>query len=100
MLSAAVSCLGYAPTNVAFRPVGQTAVQRAALTMQETAGQPDIISTTGGYVEKPASLKDELGAIGPLGYWDPLGMVRSSPRARVRACCRVACPRDSTLQPW
>ena len=70
-LSIAVVALGYAPT---MRPVGQ---QRSAVQMQEAAGQPDAISTTGGYVEAPTALKDELGAIGPLGYWDPLGMVRS-----------------------
>ncbi len=70
MLSA-LAALGYAPT---MRPVGQ---QRSAVQMQEAAGQPDAISTTGGYVEAPTALKDELGAIGPLGYWDPLGMVRS-----------------------
>jgi len=70
---------------VAFRPVGQVAVQqRAALTMQEAAGAPDIISTTGGYVEKPAALKDELGAIGPLGYWDPLGMGKAKPEKFTR----------------
>ena len=71
MLSSSVAALGYAPT---MRPVGQ---QRSAVQMQEAAGQPDAISTTGGYVEAPTALKDELGAIGPLGYWDPLGMVRS-----------------------
>ena len=60
----ALSALGYAPT---MRPVGQ---QRSAVQMQEAAGQPDAISTTGGYVEAPTALKDELGAIGPLGYWD------------------------------
>ncbi len=73
----ALSALGYAP---AMRPVGQ---QRAAVQMQEAeyaAGQPDAISTNGGYVEAPTALKDELGAIGPLGYWDPLGMVRSPTR--------------------
>lgn len=66
--------VGYAP---AMRPVGQ---QRAAVQMQEAeyaVGKPNAISTTGGYVEAPTALKDELGAIGPLGYWDPLGMVRS-----------------------
>jgi hypothetical protein len=70
----AVVALGYAPT---MRPVGQ---QRSAVQMQEAAGQPDAISTTGGYVEAPTALKDELGAIGPLGYWDPLGMVCSPTR--------------------
>jgi len=82
-LALAVSSLGY--TNVAFRPVGQAAVQeRAALTMQESVGQPDIISTTGGYVEKPAALKNELGATGPLGYWDPLGMGKAAPEKFTR----------------
>ena len=77
MLSLGSVALGYAP---AMRPVGQ---QRAAVQMQEAeyaAGQPDAISTNGGYVEAPTALKDELGAIGPLGYWDPLGMVRSPTR--------------------
>jgi light-harvesting complex I chlorophyll a/b binding protein 1 len=69
----AVVALGYAPT---MRPVGQ---QRSAVQMQEAAGQPDAISTTGGYVEAPTALKDELGAIGPLGYWDPLGMGKARP---------------------
>jgi len=69
----ALSALGYAPT---MRPVGQ---QRSAVQMQEAAGQPDAISTTGGYVEAPTALKDELGAIGPLGYWDPLGMGKARP---------------------
>jgi light-harvesting complex I chlorophyll a/b binding protein 1 len=72
MLSA-LAALGYAPT---MRPVGQ---QRSAVQMQEAAGQPDAISTTGGYVEAPTALKDELGAIGPLGYWDPLGMGKARP---------------------
>lgn len=72
-LSIAVVALGYAPT---MRPVGQ---QRSAVQMQEAAGQPDAISTTGGYVEAPTALKDELGAIGPLGYWDPLGMGKARP---------------------
>ena len=77
MLALGSVALGYAP---AMRPVGQ---QRAAVQMQEAefaAGQPDAISSTGGYVEAPTALKDELGAIGPLGYWDPLGMVRSPTR--------------------
>merc|ERR1711935_237723 len=52
--------------------------------MQEAAGQPDAISTTGGYVEKPAVLKDELGAICPLGYWDPLGMGKAKPEKFTR----------------
>ena len=93
----ALSALGYAP---AMRPVGQ---QRAAVQMQEAeyaAGQPEAISTNGGYVEAPTALKDELGAIGPLGYWDPLGMVRiptrQSPvcyRAALQRC-RIACTRE------
>ena len=77
MLALGSVALGYAP---AMRPVGQ---QRAAVQMQEAefaAGQPDAISSTGGYVEAPTALKDELGAVGPLGYWDPLGMVRSPTR--------------------
>ena len=77
MLSLGSVALGYAP---AMRPVGQ---QRAAVQMQEAeyaAGQPEAISTNGGYVEAPTALKDELGAIGPLGYWDPLGMVRNPTR--------------------
>ena len=90
-----VSSLSYAGSAPAIRPASQ-AVTRAALMMQEAAGQPDIISTDGGYVEAPVALKDQLGAIGPLGYWDPLGMVRSRPLRRpcVRGgaqCDRVNC---------
>ena len=94
----ALSALGYAP---AMRPVGQ---QRAAVQMQEAeyaAGQPDAISTNGGYVEAPTALKDELGAIGPLGYWDPLGMVRSpAPRAHVAAAQRCNAAALRALSNW
>ena len=89
MLSLGSVALGYAP---AMRPVGQ---QRAAVQMQEAeyaAGQPDAISTNGGYVDAPTALKDELGAIGPLGYWDPLGMVRI-PTRQSPVCCRAALQR-------
>ena len=72
----AFSSLSFAPVDVAFRPGRQAVVTQAALTMQEV-GQPDIISTDGGYMDAPTPLKEQLGAVGPLGYWDPLGMVCS-----------------------
>ena len=81
----AISSLSFAPADVAFRPGRQAVVTQAALTMQEV-GQPDIISTDGGYMDAPTPLKEQLGAVGPLGYWDPLGMVCSCPATLCSSC--------------
>ena len=81
----AISSLSFAPADVAFRPGRQAVVTQAALTMQEV-GQPDIISTDGGYMDAPTPLKEQLGAVGPLGYWDPLGMVCSCPATLCSYC--------------
>jgi light-harvesting complex I chlorophyll a/b binding protein 1 len=79
----AISSLSFAPADVAFRPGRQAVVTQAALTMQEV-GQPDIISTDGGYMDAPTPLKEQLGAVGPLGYWDPLGMGSTAPEKFTR----------------
>merc|ERR1719201_219431 len=70
---------GFAPTDVASRPVSRSVVTRAELAMQEAGGKPSIISTGEGAYPVPDALKDQLGAVGPLGYWDPLGFSVKNP---------------------
>ena len=61
MLALSCTVLSFAPAEVALRPASRAAVARSAPTM---------------------GMESELGALGPLGYWDPLGLVRRSPAPR------------------
>lgn len=76
--------LAFAPTIVPAH------VRVVSPVMQEAAEAPPPapeVATAGGDFgspvwDAPAGLENELGATGPLGFWDPLGLVRGSPSAR------------------
>jgi len=38
-----------------------------------------IVSSGAGIYEAPKGLESELGAVGPLGFWDPLGLSAAQP---------------------
>lgn len=71
----AAAPLGFAPAQPAVRPVGRLAVRSAAPVMQ-SEDVLGIVSSGPGIYEAPKGLESELGAVGPLGFWDPLGLVR------------------------
>jgi len=80
MLAALSASFSFAPAEVPLRPaVSRAVAMRAELAMQEVGGKPSIVSAGEGAWPVPTALKDELGALGPLGYWDPLGFSVKNP---------------------
>tara|TARA_B110001452_G_scaffold251910_1_gene241365 strand:- start:903 stop:1190 length:288 start_codon:yes stop_codon:yes gene_type:complete len=77
-LALASSALSFAPAQPAVRPAGRLAVRTAAPVMDEDV--MSIVSSGAGIYEAPKGLESELGAVGPLGFWDPLGLVRCRPQ--------------------
>merc|ERR1719235_2832001 len=67
---------GFAPASPV-APAGRLAVRSAAPVMDEDV--MSVVSTGSGVWSAPKGLESELGATGPLGFWDPLGLAASQP---------------------